>query len=184
MEQPLDSISDNLKTIRETRKLSLDKLSELTGVSKSMLRQIETGKSNPTIATIWKIANGLKVSFTSLLKKPVVEARVRPFTDGTPLTSESEHYRLFPLIPFEPEQSFETYYIEIDPGTVFQGEPHEGNVYEYVFVLGGRMEILVDGKGFQIKKKEFLQFRADRPHEYRCLGEEPARAIMQISYLG
>ncbi|WP_022667484.1 helix-turn-helix domain-containing protein [Desulfospira joergensenii] len=184
MEQPIDSISNNLKRIREARNLSLEGLSELSGVSKSMLRQIETGKSNPTIATIWKIANGLKVSFTSLLRRPAVEAKVSSFTGGTPLTSESAHYRLFPLIPFEPEQSFETYYIEIDPGTIFFGEPHEGNVYEYVFVVKGRMEILVDEKAFKIKENEFLQFRADRPHKYRCLGESTARAIMQISYLG
>lgn len=183
MEQPVDAIANNLHTIRDARKLSLDQLSALTGVSKSMLRQIETGKSSPTIATIWKIANGLKVSFTSLLKKPAVEAKIKSFTDGKPLTAESEHYRLFPLIPFEPEQSFETYYIEIDPGTIFSGEPHEGNVYEYVFVLKGNLEITVDGKSFKINENEFLQFQANCPHEYKCIGKIMASAIMQISYL-
>ncbi|WP_300464532.1 XRE family transcriptional regulator [Desulfobacula sp.] len=183
MKQSIDAIANNLQTIREARKLSLDKLSGLTGVSKSMLRQIETGKSSPTIATIWKIANGLKVSFTSLLKKPVVEAEVRSFKDGKPLTAESEHYRLFPLIPFEPEQSFETYFIEIDPDTTFSGEPHEGNVYEYVFVLKGQLEISVDGKGFKINENEFLQFKANCPHDYKCIGKKMASAIMQISYL-
>ena len=183
MEQPVDAIANNLHTIRDARKLSLDQLSVLTGVSKSMLRQIETGKSSPTIATIWKIANGLKVSFTSLLKKPAVEAKIKSFTGGKPLTAESEHYRLFPLIPFEPEQSFETYYIEIDPGTIFSGEPHEGNVYEYVFVLKGDLEITVDGKDFKISENEFLQFQANCPHEYKCNGKKMASAIMQISYL-
>ncbi|MBW2562151.1 MAG: helix-turn-helix transcriptional regulator [Deltaproteobacteria bacterium] len=119
MEQSIDAISNNLRSIRGDRTLSFDQLSELTGVSKSMLRQIETGKSSPTIATIWKIANGLKVSFTALLKNPVVEAEVRSFREEKPLTAESEHYRVFPLVPFEPQQSFETYYIEIDPDTVF-----------------------------------------------------------------
>ena len=52
-------ISMNLKHIREERKLSLDKVAKMTGVSKSMLGQIERGDSNPTIATVWKIANGL-----------------------------------------------------------------------------------------------------------------------------
>ncbi len=65
MDQPVEAISNNLRTIRESRNFSLDQLSELTGVSKSMLRQIETGKSSPTISTIWKIANGLRVSFTA-----------------------------------------------------------------------------------------------------------------------
>lgn len=60
MEQSTEAISSNLKGYRENRNLSLDQLSDLTGVSKSMLRQIETGQSNPTITTIWKIANGLR----------------------------------------------------------------------------------------------------------------------------
>ncbi len=183
MEQSVDAVSKNLKAIRQDRKLSLDRLSEYTGVSKSMLRQIELGKSSPTIATIWKIANGLKISFTSLLRKPLIEAEVRSFKATSPLTSESEHYRLFPLIQFEPEQSFETYFIEIDPNTVFLGEPHEGNTYEYIFVTKGRIEVLVDGKQFEINENEFLQFQANCPHEYKCLGREMASAIMQISYL-
>lgn len=183
MKQSVDAVSKNLKTIREDRKLSLDKLSELTGVSKSMLRQIEMGKSSPTIATIWKIANGLKISFTSLLRKPAIEAEVKAFKGDKPLTAQSDHYRLFPLIPFEPEQSFETYFIEIDPDTVFSGEPHQGNTYEYVFVINGCLEISVDGKKFEINENKFLQFHANCPHEYKCLGEKMASAIMQISYL-
>ena len=183
MEQSVDVVANNLQTIRESRKLSLDRLSELTGVSKSMLCQIETGKSSPTIGTIWKIANGLKVSFTSLLRKPAVEAKVRSFTGGKPLTAESEHYRVFPLIPFEPEQSYETYYFEMDPDTVFSGEPHEGNVYEYVFVIKGQLAIKVEGKNFNINENQFLQFQANYPHEYKTIGKKMVAAIMQISYL-
>lgn len=183
MKQAAEAIADNLHHIREARNLSLERLSELTGVSKSMLRQIETGKSSPTIATIWKIANGLKVSFTSLLRKPGIKAEVHSFTEGKPLTAEVGHYRVFPLIPFEPEQSFEIYYIEIDPGTLFSGEPHEGHVYEYIFVIKGKFEITVDGKVFTVREKEFLQFRADCPHEYKCAGKNTAAAIMQITYL-
>lgn len=182
MEQNIDAVAANLKTLRGARKLSLDKLSDLTGVSKSMLRQIETGKSSPTIATIWKIANGLKISFTSLLRKPALTAMVMPFKGAVPLTAQSDHYRLYPLVPFDPEQSFETYFIEIDPGTVFPGEPHEGNVYEYVFVISGRMEIEVDRKLHQVNTHEFLRFQANCPHEYRCAGDRTASAIMQISY--
>ena len=183
MKQSIDAISNNLRNIRENRNLSLDQLAELTGVSKSMLRQIETGKSSPTIATIWKIANGLRVSFTTLLRKPAVQAQVRSFREGKPLTAEHERYRLFPLIPFDPQQSFETYFVEIDPETVFSGEPHEGNVYEYVFVVQGQLEITVDGKQFEIKESEFLQFQANCPHSYRCTSDHMASAIMQISYL-
>ncbi|MCG8683297.1 MAG: XRE family transcriptional regulator [Desulfobacterales bacterium] len=183
MKQPTDAVSINLRDIRAARKLSLDKLSDLTGVSKSMLRQIETGNSSPTIATIWKIANGLKISFTSLLREPSTEAVVKDFKQSDPLTAASDHYRLYPLIPFDPKQNFETYYMEIDPGTRFEGEPHQGNVYEYVFVQAGHLEIAVEDKSYQISEKQFLQFKADVPHIYTCVGDVTASVIMQITYL-
>lgn len=182
MEQSIEAIADNLRCHRESRGLSFDQLAELTGVSKSMLRQIETGRSSPTIATIWKIANGLRVSFTSLLCKPTIQAEVKSFRAESPLTAEGERYRLFPLIPFTPQQSFETYYFEIDPGTVFYGEPHRGNVYEYVFLTKGKLRIRVEQEEYKINAGEFLQFQADHPHSYECVGEEMAAAIMQICY--
>lgn len=183
MKQSIDAIAENLRTQRENRGLSLDQLAEITGVSKSMLRQIETGKSSPTIATIWKIANGLHVSFTSLLNKPIVEAQVKPFCGEKPLTAEGDHYRLFPLIPFSPQQSFETYYIEIDPDTVFHGEPHKGNVFEYIFVTRGTLKMTIEGKPYLINQGEFLQFQANCAHAYECVGHEMTTAIMQVSYL-
>lgn len=51
-------ISENLRQIRKEKKLSLDSMAEQTGVSKSMLGQIERGESSPTVATLWKIATG------------------------------------------------------------------------------------------------------------------------------
>ena len=172
-----------VKRIRGGRNLSLDQLSELTGVSKSMLRQIETGRSSPTIATIWKIANALKLSFTTLLKKPSIETLVCDFKAEKPLTAKSGKYRLYPLVPFDPQRSSETYYVEIDPGADFKGEPHEGNVEEYIFVLKGSLVITVDGVGTEVKKSQFLRFQADRPHQYHCKGKQSAAAIMQICYL-
>ena len=76
-------VAENLKRIREEKRLSLDKLAELTGVSKSMLGQIEHGESSPTVATVWKISNGLKVSFTTLLGSPQSDTAwcARPISD-------------------------------------------------------------------------------------------------------
>lgn len=63
-------IGANVKAARERRKLTLDAAALLTGVSRSMLAQIEKGDVNPTISVLWKIANGYKVSFTSLTEAP------------------------------------------------------------------------------------------------------------------
>ena len=61
------NIALNLRRIRKTKNMSLDMLADRTGVSKSMLGQIERGESNPTVATIGKIVEGLKVPFEQLL---------------------------------------------------------------------------------------------------------------------
>ena len=62
-----NTIAANAKRIREEKKLTLDAAASATGVSRSMLAQIEKGEVNPTISVVWKIANGYKVSFTSLV---------------------------------------------------------------------------------------------------------------------
>lgn len=183
MNQATDAVAHNLKTLRESRNLSLDQLSGKTGVSKSMLRQIENGKSSPTIATISKIANGLKVSFTTLLKQPVVEAEVKSYTGVPSLVERDGHYRVYPLILFDPERPVETYYIELDPDTTFHGQPHEGNVYEYIFVRSGTIRVTVQGRDLVAGENEFIQFFADGPHEYANDGDKTVTAIMQLSYL-
>lgn len=62
-------IGQQLRFYRQQRQLSLDELSEITGVSKPMLGQIERGASNPTVAVLWKIASGLQVPLASFLMK-------------------------------------------------------------------------------------------------------------------
>ena len=67
MNQLDKNIAVNLKRIRKSRNMSLDMLAEKTGVSKSMLGQIERGESNPTVATIAKIVDGIRVTFEELI---------------------------------------------------------------------------------------------------------------------
>ena len=60
-------IGKNIQKLRKARGLTLDVLSERSGVSKAMLSQIEQEKANPTVATVWKIAQGLDAEINSLL---------------------------------------------------------------------------------------------------------------------
>mgnify|MGYP000921732273 CR=1 FL=1 len=63
-----DSVSKNIRNTREKKKLTLDMAAKVSGVSRSMLAQIEKGDVNPTLSVLWKIANGFKVSFSSLIE--------------------------------------------------------------------------------------------------------------------
>ena len=176
-------IANNLKRIREKRNLSLDKLSELTGVSKSMIRQIEKEKSSPTISTIWKIANGLKISFTSLLTEFKHNAVVKSFKNERPLFDESGHYRVFPIVTFSPEMPVEVYYLEIDENYEFKGEPHQGNIEEKIFVINGILEMEIENENYRINAEEYIAFKADVTHIYKNKGKNTLKALMQLYYL-
>ena len=62
------TIGKQLKKTRQNRNMTLDELAEVTGVSKPMLGQIERGQSAPTVTTLWKIATGMKIPFSSFLQ--------------------------------------------------------------------------------------------------------------------
>ena len=63
-------VARNIKRLREEKKLSMDELAKLSGVSKSMLAQVERGEGNPTLSTLWKLSNGMKVPFNALTVSP------------------------------------------------------------------------------------------------------------------
>ena len=104
-------IGANARAIREGKKLTLDAAAQQTGVSRSMLAQIEKGDVNPTISVLWKIANGYRVSFTSLLDAHASPALLIRAADVEPLSEDGGRYLNCPAFPFEEERHFETYRI-------------------------------------------------------------------------
>ena len=67
------NVSENLKRIRQSKGMSLDQVAEQTGVSKSMLAQIEKGIANPSIGVLGKITSGLRIEFQRLIDPPRVD---------------------------------------------------------------------------------------------------------------
>ena len=88
-------IGANLKRLRTERNLSLGQLAELSDVSKVMLSQIEKGETNPTINTIWKIANGLKIPYTTLLEQPKLGGAAIVKKSGNVQSDENGRYRVY-----------------------------------------------------------------------------------------
>ncbi len=116
MEFIQEVIASNLANIRKKRGLSLDNMAKLTGVSKAMLAQIENGKSNPTVTTLWKIANGLQVSFSGFLKemdKPKVK-KIN-INELNPVIDDDGNYLVYSLFPFHPEKKFEIFTVDLKP---------------------------------------------------------------------
>ena len=126
-------VSENARRLREQKRLTLDEAARLTVVSRSMLAQIEKGDVNPTISMVWKIANGYKVSFTSLVE-PARERPVLLRGDDAPILEEDGgRYRNCPAFPFDGERGFETYRIVMLPGGALEAQPHLPGTEEYTF---------------------------------------------------
>lgn len=182
MENINSVIAKNLKGIREKRKLSLEALSKITSVSKSMLGQIERGDVNPTISTVWKIAGGLRISFTELMSRPETEYKVLDISDIEPLVEDDGRYRNYPLFSFDTNRRFETYYLELDSGSSLDAESHPDGTQEFITVFSGKLEITVDGDTLTAKNKSSVRFMADRPHRYQNTSDEVCQISMVIYY--
>ena len=128
------NISINLRKIRKEQNMSLDMLSERTFVSKSMLGQIERGESNPTITTIAKICEGLRIGIEDLLyreKDPISLVK----KDQCRVTrSAQSRYAVRLVFPFNKERNFEIYTISIEAGAQMQLPSHGAHTTEYISV--------------------------------------------------
>ena len=175
-------IGRKINKIRRNKGLSLDKLADLTGVSKSMLGQIERGESIPTVTTLWKIATGLRMSFTSLLEEEKSAVSVVSVEDIEPLYGEGQDYRVFPFFPFDPKKQFEIFLLEFGAGYVHNAESHNVGVEEYLIITKGKLEVEVDSETFTIHEGNAIRFFADLPHIYRNLTEEITKAILVLYY--
>jgi len=180
-------LADTLRRLRRARGWSLDQAARETGVSKAMLGQIERGESSPTVATLWKIADGFQAAMSSLLEPapvpqddPLLLRRAasirRQATDSGMLAA--------PVFPFESRFGFELLELTLAPGYERLAEAHEAGVTEHVLVIQGTVEIRVDGEWIALGASEAIRFAADRPHGYRNPGSEPAVFHNLIHYAG
>lgn len=180
-----DIIAQNLKNLRAQKQLSLGEVSDKTGVSKSMLGQIERGESSPTISTLWKIATGLGVSFTSLIEYHEQGTQLVREADMNPLLADEGRFKLYPVIRASDGRPFEILDLELDAGAYSASRPHAAGTVEFVLVYKGSMDFLLGEGGAQhytVKEGEVLHYRADQPHVYSNPNTETARAAMVIQY--
>ncbi|PAD35844.1 helix-turn-helix domain-containing protein [Terribacillus saccharophilus] len=180
MEHLNKMIASNLAGLRKSRGLSLDRTAELTGVSKAMLAQIEKGKSNPTVSTLWKIANGLQVSFSYFMKEDKVSFIKINKEDISAVEDEEGGYRVFPYFKFQPDRKFEIYTVELEPGCVHGAKTHLGE--EYLLVREGALTVSLDGEEHQLKTGDALQFSANTMHSYENKAAGTASFFLLMYY--
>lgn len=175
-------VGRNVKRLREEKKLTLDHAAALTGVSRSMLAQIEKGDVNPTISVLWKISGGYKVSFTSLVEPQTGQTTVIRGRDIIPISEDEGRYVNYPVFTFDDRKLFETYRIVIGPGGSLKARPHLAGTEEYITVFQGQVFIETDTETYELKAGDSIRFRADVPHGYRNEGADETQLSMIIYY--
>lgn len=173
-------IAANLQAIRKERQMSLQTLANLTGVSKSMLGEIERGTGNPTITVLWKITTGLKISISRLIYEQDPGCRVVREKERQVLQDAPQNISM--IFACDHTRNFEVYHMEFQPQAVYASSSHDQGVVEYLMVYQGCFTITVTDKTFHLEKDDALLFDADTPHSYVNKGAIVAKAYSLIYY--
>ena len=168
-------LATTLRTLRHQREWSLSRLAEETGVSKAMLGQIERNESSPTVATLWKIATGLNVPFSTFISPPESEGTAT-------FDPQQQAMVVTPLFPWDPQLCFDHFSILLAPGALSESTPHETGVVEHVVVISGLLDMCIDGQWRTIKSGEGVRFAGDTAHSYRNSSEQTVHFHSLIHY--
>jgi transcriptional regulator with XRE-family HTH domain len=175
-------IGSRLRDERQLRNMSLDDLSRSSGVSRAALSQIETRKSSPSIAVMWKIAVGLGVPFSELLAGESDQGSVLRRSDAQVLRSPDGRFESRPLVPAGTTPWVELYELRLSARATQRSEAHAPGTREVVVVLNGSMRIEISDVSYELEAGDSIAFRADQQHSYVNSGASEARAHNVIVY--
>lgn len=176
-------VGNNLRRLRTKRGLSLEKLSQLCGVSRAMLGQIELGQSAPTINVLWKIARALEVTFSALISNRSQSGTlVLRADDAKVLTSKDRSFSSRALFPFDEPRRVEFYELRLAPGGAEKADAHAPGTAENLVVTAGQVEIEVGGEHNRLSAGDSILFEADSPHAYRNVGKGEAVMYLVMTY--
>ena len=177
----------NLRALRAQRNLSLDALARLTGLSRSMLGQIELGKAAPSVNVVWKIARAFDVHFSALLATetsvaPRAETAVLRAARATRLASPDGRYSTRALFPAGEQPDAEFYELFLGPHSREDAHPHQPGTRENLIVVSGRLELQIAGERVQLAKGDAILFAADVPHVYENTDKDPCWIHLVMTY--
>lgn len=175
-----DRLAASLKAARTAKGLSLDAVARLSGVSRSMVSQIERGESSPTVATLWNLTQALQVDFAGLLENRATPAIEVIRSEAAPvIAGRGEGVKIRILSPAEAAGEHEVYDIGFASGGALISEPHNPGCREHLTVLEGRVTVVSGEDRTELTAGDTARYFADRPHQIRA-GEGPARVILIV----
>lgn len=178
------AVGVRVRALREAMGLSLRDLAERSGVSAPMLSQVERGETSPTLAVAEKIAAGLELTLSQLLRLDEGEHVAISRAGGRRCYKRGGH-RFEELTPPLPGQRADVSLHTLAPGatTGGPGDPpmHEPGSRETAIVLEGTLALFVEGARHDLSRGDSVTFDADLPHHFENEGEEQTRFLAVIA---
>ncbi|MEK7677496.1 MAG: XRE family transcriptional regulator [Verrucomicrobiota bacterium] len=174
-----------IKAERSRQNISMDDLSRICGVSKGMLSQIERGKTNPTVAVLYKIASGLRTDPTSLLPLPTGKPRIWRVilaNDERYVFSTNKMCRIRTLSPLDLEKQIEFYEITFAPNGELVSEPHFLGTEEILTVAQGRLKVRAGEKETVVRRGDSVHYAADIAHRITNLSKHASVVLLIVRY--
>lgn len=183
-------IALNIKVLREQRKMTLQELADMTGLTKGYLSKIERSKKAPPYSTLNRIATALGVDAAFLLGENLENLKdtrlsftkkdERKAVETLSSLSEGSLYGYgYEALAFDkPGKNMEPYIIEpaFDEEAIFQ---HEGE--EFIYVLEGKHEFIYGREKYMMEEGDSVYFDAAVPHTGRSVGKKKAK-LLAIMY--
>ena len=178
------AVGFRVKSLREAMDLSLRDLAERTGVSATMLSQVERGNTSPTLAVASKIASGLDLSLSQLLRLDET-----PHVVVSPAADHRLHRRgahqIEELTPPLPGLRADVSAHRLEPGGSTGGAGdapmHEPGSRETAVVLSGELVLVFDRERHPLGEGDSVTFDADLPHHFENDSDRPTRFIAVIA---
>lgn len=169
---PVDVVvGANLRELRKAKGVSLDGLAGMTGLSRSLLGQIELGRVQASVSVVWRIAQAFGVNFSELLSTGrTVETKVLREKDAKRLVSPDGRFSSRALYPFGDKPDAEFYELFLAAHSREDAEAHRPGTRENLIVTAGRLVLHVGRSGaakqYELAKGDAIVFTADVPHAY------------------
>lgn len=179
------SIGSSIQKMRKSHKLTLSALSQRSGVSVATLSQIEADKVNPTIATLWKIAEGLEIDIHSLLSGLERQRRMFDISrrdDIARLDTEEEGVHIRVYSPLSMAEDLEMYSLTVLPGQKLFSDSHPEKTEEYLTVVAGHIRVDVGDNTAELGPDDFIRYHADVQHNIENIGDDEARLNMVVRF--
>ena len=177
-------VGERIRALREAMGLSLRDLAGRCGVSAPMLSQVERGETSPTLAVAGKIAAGLDLSLSQLLRLDE-QGHLVVIRAGEGRAREAEGHRVEEMTPPLPGQRADVSHHLLEPGatTGSSGTPpmHEPGSRETVVVLAGSLALVVEGARHDLGPGDSVTFDSDLPHYFENRSDERAEFIAVIA---